>query len=205
MSPEEMKTELLRRRILAVWGDVTVDSVRELTSNLMRLLFESAEPIHFFFDSGGGRIRPALHLYDAMICHENKVEMTGIVVGECSSAATFILLGCTKRLSLPHSRYMLHHLTTTFEFSPENPDVEGQLNQILADSRETTNQIVAVYVDRCGCDEATARQWLEKGSKFDHLLYATQAKEIGLITEIVKTYPPITDLVGVAMSNKEAS
>lgn len=205
MTTEEIRKQLLEKRILTIFDEINDKSVHETRGDMLQLIMKSADPIHFVFNSEGGLVQPALDMYDAMQLFDGRVPMIGVVVGRCSSSATFILLGCSQRLALPHSRFLLHHIETTFKYCPENLNVMGQFQKSLEDAKKLTNQLIAVYSDRCGCSKPAARKWLENGRRYDHLLDSDEAKEIGLITEVVKTYPPIADyLVGLAQSLKEA-
>jgi ATP-dependent protease ClpP protease subunit len=60
----------------------------------------------FYIDSSGGSIYGALAVL-ALMKHR-KLRATGIVLGECSSAALWLLAGCSRRLMTPFSVCLFH-------------------------------------------------------------------------------------------------
>ncbi|MFT7644664.1 MAG: ATP-dependent protease ClpP protease subunit [Candidatus Paceibacteria bacterium] len=71
---------------------------------------DSEEPINLVIDSGGGNTFAALKLCD-LIEHFITAPVYAFVIGECPSAATFILLHCDKRSCTQHSTFLVHSST----------------------------------------------------------------------------------------------
>jgi ATP-dependent protease ClpP protease subunit len=93
-----------------------------------------------YFDSPGGSPYCAMSLMSLMILRELKA--TGIVIGECSSAALWPLASCIRRLVTPFSVFLFHpmkwqseenvDLSEAAEWARHFADLETSMDQLLA-------------------------------------------------------------------------
>lgn len=90
-----------------VFIDKTI-SDPEYYSDLITLLFESRQDdeINIFFNTGGGQIDTATSIIEGIKNCDALV--TGIIIGECSSAASMIALSCHE-ISVMDNAYMMVH------------------------------------------------------------------------------------------------
>ena len=88
---------------LVVSGDLT-DKGGELMEKLVEVPFGSSGLI--FFDSGGGSAYSGLAL--AAVIRLRGLQATGVVAGECSSAALIPFAACTQRVVTPHATLLFH-------------------------------------------------------------------------------------------------
>lgn len=84
-------------------GDLT-DEGNELLQKLVDVPFGSAGTI--FFDSGGGSAYAGLAL--AAVIRLRGLQATGVVAGECSSAAIIPFAACVQRVVTPQSTLLFH-------------------------------------------------------------------------------------------------
>ena len=103
-------------------------------------------------------------------------------VGQAASGAAVLLTGGTKgkRYALPHARVMLHQ--PYGGVGGQVSDIEIQANEILR-NREMLNEILAPH---SGQDI----EKIAKDTDRDFFLSAEEAKEYGLVDEILKK-PPV--------------
>jgi ATP-dependent protease ClpP protease subunit len=93
-----------------------------------------------YFDSPGGSPYCAMSLMSLMILRE--LQATGIVIGECSSAALWPLASCSRRLVTPYSVFLFHpmkwqseenvDLSEAAEWARHFADLETSMDQLLA-------------------------------------------------------------------------
>jgi len=88
---------------LALVGDLT-DNEGELTDKLLNV--EPGGQCTFYIDSPGGSPYCAMSLMSVILLRGLRV--TGIVTGECSSAALWPFAACTRRLVTPFSVLLFH-------------------------------------------------------------------------------------------------
>lgn len=88
---------------IALVGDLT-DNESELTDKLLSV--EPGGQCTMFIDSPGGSPYCAMSLMTLMLVRG--LEVTGIVTGECSSAALWPFAACTRRLVTPFSVLLFH-------------------------------------------------------------------------------------------------
>ena len=88
---------------LVLAGDLS-EKGGELMERLVEVPFGSAGMI--FFDSGGGSAYAGLAL--ATVIRLRGLQATGVVAGECSSAALIPFAACTQRVVTPHATLLFH-------------------------------------------------------------------------------------------------
>jgi ATP-dependent Clp protease protease subunit len=123
---------------IAVVGDLT-DDISDLTESLLSVPRDSYCTI--YFDCPGGNPYSALSL--ATLIRIRNIEATGIVTGECSSAAVWIFAACRRRYVTPYSMLLLHPMKwqsgeqigieEAVEWARHFNILEKQMDQLLAD------------------------------------------------------------------------
>ncbi|MPM70067.1 ATP-dependent Clp protease proteolytic subunit [bioreactor metagenome] len=173
-------SRLLKDRIIFLG-----DEVNDATAGLIvaQLLFlEADDPdkdIHLYINSPGGSITAGMAIYDTM--QYIKPDVSTICIGMAASMGAFLLSAGEKgkRFALPNSEIMIHQpLGGT---RGQATDIEIHAKRIIK-MKETLNQILS---ERTG-------QPLEKiqmDTERDNFMSANEAKEYGLIDEVITTRP----------------
>lgn len=122
---------------LAINGDLT-EKQHELISSLVDVPRRSRGTI--WFDSGGGSVYVGLAL--CSIIRLRGLRVTGVIAGECSSAAILPFAACERRLVTPHSTLLFHpmrwqsaedvRLEEATEWARHFKNLEGDLDKLLA-------------------------------------------------------------------------
>jgi len=178
----DIYSRLLKDRIIFI-GTPIDDYVANLI--IAQLLFlESEDPdkdIHLYLNSPGGLVTAGLAIYDTM--QYIRPRISTLCMGQAASMAAVLLAAGEpgKRFALPHSRILIHQLMG---------GVQGQATDIAIHSKEILrmkdeiNQILALHT-RQPLDK------IEKDSERDFFMNGEQAKEYGLIDEVIfKKSPP---------------
>jgi ATP-dependent protease ClpP protease subunit len=123
---------------LAIVGDLT-DHEGEMTDRLLGVA--PGGQCTIYFDSPGGSPYCAMSLVSLM--RLRGIEATGIVTGECSSAALWPFAACRRRLVTPFSVFLFHPMkwqseehigiTEAAEWSRHFADLEREMDVLLAD------------------------------------------------------------------------
>jgi ATP-dependent Clp protease, protease subunit len=122
---------------LAINGDLT-DKQHELISSLVEVPRRSRGIV--WFDSGGGSVYVGLAL--CSIIRLRGLRVTGVVAGECSSAAILPFAACERRFVTPHSTLLFHpmrwqsaedvRLEEATEWARHFKNLENDLDKLLA-------------------------------------------------------------------------
>ncbi len=173
----DIYSRLLKDRIIMLSGPID-DAVA--SSIVAQLLFLEAEDpdkdINLYINSPGGVITSGFSIYDTM--NYIKPDIVTICIGQAASMGAF-LLACGapgKRYALPSSRIMIHQPLGGAQ--GQATDIEIQAKEILR-LKKYLNKIMA---DRTGKTVRT----IEKDTERDFFLSAEEAKEYGLIDEVLK-------------------
>lgn len=170
---DKYRQVLLGKRVLFLEGIIKEGEVNQLLKWLQILNNESNEGITLYINSSGGDAHAALWLYDAL--RISPAPITGIVNGRCESMAVIILQGCKKRKSTKHCRFHIHPISTTL-LKLGN---EKAIKKALEEGRKTQNYIYQIL------SEKTRKTISEIKRKENQNLWAEEAKELGLIDEVI--------------------
>lgn len=174
---------LLENRIIFLEGPIDDGSANLAVMKLLFLQHENKrQEIHFYINSPGGSVTSTLAIYDTMQFLECPIAT--YVIGMAASGAAVLLAGGTKgkRFALPHATVMIHQ--PHGQVGGQVSDIEIQCEYILQNKR-TFNDILAQHtgqsVERVATD-----------TERDRFLTAPQAKEYGLVDEVLAKLPSET-------------
>ncbi len=176
----DIYSRLLKERIIFLTGPVH-DGVSSLICAQL-LFLESENPnkdIAFYINSPGGVVTSGLAIYDTMQYIRSPVST--VCIGQAASMGSLLLAAgaAGKRYCLPNSRVMVHQPAGGAQ--GQATDIEIQAREILA-VRARLNQI---YVKHTGQPLDKVEQTLER----DRFMSAAEAKEFGLVDEVVEARP----------------
>ena len=177
----DIYSRLLKDRIIFLGGVLTDELANSIIAQLLFLDAEDAEKdIYLYVNSPGGIVSAGLAVYDTM--QYLKAPISTICLGLGASIAALILSAgrAGKRLALPHSRILIHQpLIAGQGISGAAKDIEIEAREILENKR-ILNEILAKQtgqpIDR-----------IEKDTERNFYMSAEQAKEYGLIDQVI--YP----------------
>jgi ATP-dependent Clp protease protease subunit len=146
------------------------------------LFLESEDPdkdINLYINSPGGSVTSGLAIYDTM--QYVKCQVSTICMGQAASMGALLLAAGAKgkRYSLPHSRIMIHQ--PSGGFGGQASDIELHAKEILrlkAKLNEIMQKHTGQPLDR-----------IERDTDRDYFMGAGEAKEYGLIDEVVIKKP----------------
>ena len=180
----DIYSRLLKERIIFLTGPI-YDQVAALICAQL-LFLESENPnkdISFYINSPGGVVTAGLAVYDTMQYIRSPVST--VCVGMAASAGSLLLTAGAKgkRYALPNSQVMIHQPSGGAQ--GQATDIEIQAREILK-TRARLNQI---YVHHTGQDLASIEAKMER----DTYLSATEARDFGLVDEVVESRPATAD------------
>src|ERR1700719_2831348 len=173
-------SRLLRDNIIFI-GTPIDDTIANLV--IAQLLFLEAEDpekdIQLYVNSPGGSITAGMAIYDTM--QYVRADVVTTCVGEAASIAALLLTAGTpkKRFSLPNSRILIHQPSMS-GLSGQATDIDIHAKEILR-MRSLITQLLA---DHSGQPIEKIEQDVER----DFIMSAQQAKEYGLIDEIIQKH-----------------
>jgi ATP-dependent Clp protease, protease subunit len=171
-------TKLFEERIIFLGVQIDDASANDVMAQLLTLESMDADrDISIYINSPGGSFTALTAIYDTM--RFVKPDIQTICMGQAASAAAVLLAAGTpgKRFALKHSRILIHQPYS--EGGGQGSDIEIQANEILR-MRTLLEQMLA---EHSGRTEDQVRQDIER----DKILTAAEAKEYGIIDEVIFT------------------
>ena len=171
-------SRLLNDRIIFLGEEVTDVSANLIVAQL--LFLESEDPnkdIQLYINSPGGSVTAGMAIYDTM--NYVKCDVSTICMGMAASMGAFLLAGGAKgkRFAPPNAEIMIHQPSGGAR--GQATDIQIVADQILR-TKQKLNEILA----------ANTGQPLERiaaDTDRDNYMTAEEAKEYGLIDELVKS------------------
>ncbi|MFM9154862.1 MAG: ATP-dependent Clp endopeptidase proteolytic subunit ClpP [Polynucleobacter victoriensis] len=173
----DIYSRLLKERVVFLVGEVNDQTANLVIAQLLFLESENPEKdISLYINSPGGSVSAGLAIYDTM--QFIKPDVSTLCMGMAASMGAFLLAAGTKgkRFSLPNSRVMIHQPLGVAR--GQASDIEIQAREILY-LRERLNKVLS---DRTGQTIET----IAKDTDRDNFMSAEQAKEYGLIDQVIE-------------------
>ena len=173
----DIYSRLLKDRIIFL-----CDEVNDTTASLVvaQLLFLEAEDpdkdIHLYINSPGGSVTAGMAIYDTM--QYIKPDVSTICIGMAASMGAFLLNAGAKgkRFALPNSEIMIHQPLGGAK--GQATDIEIHAKWILK-IKERLNKILS---ERTG----QPIEKIQEDTERDNFMSAQEAKEYGLIDEVIE-------------------
>ncbi|WP_430395301.1 ATP-dependent Clp endopeptidase proteolytic subunit ClpP [Ferrovibrio sp.] len=172
----DIYSRLLKERIIFLVGPVHDGVASLITAQLLFLEAENPnKEIAFYINSPGGLVTSGLAIYDTMQYIRPKV-MT-LCIGQAASMGSLLLAAGEKgmRYSLPNSRIMVHQPSGGYQGAAA--DIEIHAREIL----QLRSRLNDIYARHTGQPLAAIEAAMER----DNFMTAQQAKEFGIVDEVV--------------------
>lgn len=179
---EKLQERLLKSRTIIISGEITQDVAARVAAQLLILQELGDEPIKIFINSQGGHVEAGDTIHDMIRFVKPKVIVIG--TGWVASAGITIYLAAEKqdRYSLPNTRYMIHQPLG---------GVRGQATDIQIEAEEIIKirrRINRLISERTG----QALEKVEKDTLRNYWLDAEEAKEYGIVQQIINNYDEVS-------------
>jgi ATP-dependent Clp protease protease subunit len=173
----DIYSRLLKDNIIFIGTPIDDHVANLVTAQLLFLEAEDPEKdISLYINSPGGSITAGMAIYDTM--QFVRPSVVTICVGQAASIAALLLTAGApkKRFSLPNSRILIHQPWMS-GLSGQATDIDIHAKEILR-MRTVINSLLAQH-------SGHPLDTLEKDVERDFIMSAAQAKEYGLIDEII--------------------
>jgi ATP-dependent Clp protease protease subunit len=172
----DIYSRLLRDRIIFV-PEINADTANLIVAQLLFLQSEdSKKPIYMYINSPGGSITAGFAIVDTM--NYIKPDVHTICIGAAASMGAVILSQGTKgkRFALPNSEIMIHQASS---------GVEGQASNIVITAEHIIKLQNKLYKMLAQNSNKSIKQ-IEKDADRDYWMNSEEAKEYGMIDEIIE-------------------
>ena len=176
----DIYSRLLKERVIFLVGPVNDQTANLVVAQLLFLESENPDKdISFYINSPGGSVTAGMAIYDTM--QFIKPDVSTLCVGMAASMGAFLLSAGTKgkRFSLPNSRVMIHQPSGGAQ--GQASDIEIHARDILK-TRDQLNRILA-------SNTGQPVEKIERDTERDYFMFADDAKEYGLIDQVIAKRP----------------
>ena len=172
-------SRLLNDRIIVLSEDVNASSASVVVAQLLYLEGQDPEKdISFYINSPGGSITDGMAIHDTM--QYIKCDVSTICMGMAASMGAFLLASGTKgkRYALPNSEILIHQpLIAGGGLSGQTTDIKIHADHMVY-IKNRMNELLSQYTGQ-------PLEVLQRDTERDNYMTAQQAKEYGLIDEII--------------------
>lgn len=172
----DIYSRLLRERIIFLGQQVDADVANLIVAQMLFLEAEDPEKdIYLYINSPGGSVTAGMGIFDTM--NHIRPEVCTICVGLAASMGAFLLSAGAKgkRMSLPHSRIMIHQPLGGAQ--GQATDIEIQAKEILY-HKQNLNRWLATHTGQ-------PLERIERDTERDFFMSAQEAVDYGLIDQVI--------------------
>ncbi|AOS97669.1 ATP-dependent Clp protease proteolytic subunit [Microbulbifer aggregans] len=172
----DIYSRLLKERVIFLVGQVEDHMANLVVAQLLFLEAENPDKdIHLYINSPGGSVTAGMSIYDTM--QFIKPNVSTMCIGQACSMGAFLLAAGAegKRYATPNSRVMIHQPSGGAQ--GQASDIHIQAQEILK-IRKRLNELMAHHTGRDMSD-------IERDTERDHFLSADEAKEYGLVDDVL--------------------
>ncbi len=176
----DIYSRLLKDRLVIVGSPITDDVANSILAQFLFLEVDNPEKdIHLYINSPGGSLSAGMAVYDMM--QFVKCDVSTYCVGMAASMGSLLLAAGAKgkRYCMPNSRVMVHQPMVYGQ------GIGGQASDIKIQAKELKSlkeKVLEIYSHHTGKDKDFLSQALDR----DHFMNAEEAKDFGLIDNIVE-------------------
>lgn len=175
----DIYSRLLKDRIIMLGTPINDDVANVVIAQM--LFLESDNPdkdIQLYINSPGGSVTAGLGIYDIM--QFVKCDVATTCIGLAASMGSLLLTAGAKgkRFVLPHSRVMIHQPHIMGGLSGQASDIEIHAREMI----NTKRRLTEIYQQHTGKDFSQLEQNMDR----DYYLSATEAKDFGLVDNVVQ-------------------
>ncbi len=173
----DIYSRLLREHIIFIGTPIDDHVANVVTAQLLFLESEDPEKdISLYINSPGGSITAGMAIYDTM--QFVRPSVVTICIGQAASIAALLMTAGApkKRFALPNSRILIHQPWMS-GLSGQATDIDIHAREILR-MRKVINELLAHH-------SGQAIEKIEKDVERDFIMSAEQAREYGLVDEII--------------------
>lgn len=179
----DIYSRLLKDRIIFLGMPVEDQMANLIIAQLLHLEYENPDAdIKLYINSPGGVVYSGLAIYDTM--QTIKPDVATFCMGMGASMAAVLLAGGAKgkRYALPNARIMIHQGSAGFRGNV--PDIEVAARETL----NLTTKLTQILADHSGQQFDKVKRDTER----DYYMTAAEARDYGLIDEVLEPAKPIT-------------
>ena len=175
----DIYSRLLKERIIFLGGSIIDPVANSIIAQMLFLASQDPKKeIQLYINSPGGVLTSALAIYDTI--QYTKCPISTVCIGSAASGAAVLLAAGTKgkRFSLPNAQVLLHQVAVS-GVSGEAVEIEIAAKQIVK-LKDKVNRILAKHTGQ-------PLEKVERDTDRDFYLSAEEAKEYGIVDEVIKT------------------
>lgn len=184
----DIYSRLMRDRIIFLGQQVDSDIANLIVAQMLFLEAEDPEKdIYLYINSPGGSVTAGMGIFDTM--NQVRPDVSTICLGLAASMGAFLLSAGAKgkRMSLPHSRIMIHQPLGGAQ--GQATDIEIQAKEILY-HKQRLNQLLASHTGQ-------PLDRIQEDTERDFFMSAEESQEYGLIDQVIQRRPSASRPVAV--------
>lgn len=183
----DIYSRLLRERIIFLGEQVTPELANRIVAQLVLEAEDPEQDIYLYINSPGGAVSAGMGIFDTM--NHVRPDVCTICLGLAASMGAFLLSSGQpgKRMSLPHSRIMIHQPLGGAQ--GQATDIEIRAKEILY----IKNRLNYYLSQQTG----QPLEKLQEDTERDFFMSAEEAKNYGLIDKVIERSPSASRPVSV--------
>ncbi|MBN61020.1 MAG: ATP-dependent Clp protease proteolytic subunit [Gemmatimonadetes bacterium] len=183
LQEKNLEQSLYKARKIFLWSDVNDESAKAVVTRLLSLDTEDPkEEIVLYINSPGGSVSDGMAIYDAM--QAISAPVSTVCMGMAMSMGSFLLAAGEpgRRFAWPHARIMIHQPLIMGTITGTATDLDIRAKETI----RLRGELNELYAQHTGQDVDK----IEADTDRDFFMSAEEAKEYGLLDDVITTTAP---------------
>ena len=183
LQEKNLEQSLYKARKIFLWSDVNDESAKAVVTRLLSLDTEDPkEEIVLYINSPGGSVSAGMAIYDAM--QAISAPVSTVCMGMAMSMGSFLLAAGEpgRRFAWPHARIMIHQPLIMGTITGTATDLDIRAKETI----RLRGELNELYAHHTGQDVDK----IEADTDRDFFMSAEEAKEYGLLDDVITTTAP---------------
>lgn len=175
----DIYSRLLKDRIIIIGTPINAAVANNVIAQMLFLEADNPDKdIQLYINSPGGSVYDGLGIYDIM--QFVKCDVATTCIGMAASMGSLLLTAGAKgkRYILPNARVLIHQPLISGGLAGQASDIEIHAKELI----KTKELLTKIYEMHTGRDYSTLEKYMDR----DYYLDAGQAKEFGLVDQVVQ-------------------
>ena len=183
LQEKNLEQSLYKARKIFLWSDVNDESAKAVVTRLLSLdTQDPKEEIVLYINSPGGSVSDGMAIYDAM--QAISAPVSTVCMGMAMSMGSFLLAAGEpgRRFAWPHARIMIHQPLIMGTITGTATDLDIRAKETI----RLRGELNELYAQHTGQDVDK----IEADTDRDFFMSAEEAKEYGLLDDVITTTAP---------------
>lgn len=169
-------------------SEITHDAIQEIRDWIITNM-DKRKKFTILINSSGGSPSSVIRFSSFTSVLPKNVELIGVAVDTCGSAALALLQCCRKRIAVKNTSFFIHHVKSDIRVGYYYKNRDQIISDELESNKKIEDEIVSIQCKRSGLSEKKWMEIADNGEKYCYTpIFTEQCLKLGLVDKTIDSY-----------------